>query len=118
VHLLTVTNDGKIGIGTDAPAAKLEVNNGFIRVSGTDKTAFKHTTTPTNIFGNTSAITYTSPSPNDILILTHNYSPTSTYLVKSYGIYWDGSLNKWAVYIEDGTPMPTNIVFNVMVIKQ
>ncbi len=109
---------GNVGIGTSTPAEKLEVNNGFIRVSGTDKTAFKHTTAPANITANTSVITYASPSANDILIVTHNYSPASTYLNKSYGVYWNAGLSKWAVYLEDVSPMPTNIVFNVLVIKQ
>jgi hypothetical protein len=94
----------------------LEVNNGFIKVSGTNKTAFKHTTAIGNIFGNYSTVSYDSPTANDILMVTHNYSPNNTYLNKSFGVFWTGSA--WAIYLEDLTAMPANIVFNVLVIRQ
>lgn len=96
----------------------LEVNNGFIKVSGTNKTAFKHTTALTNIVNNWSDITYDSPGINDIVIVTHNYTPNGTYLNKTYGVFWNLNTNKWAVYLEDISAMPINITFNVIVIKQ
>jgi hypothetical protein len=94
----------------------LEVNNGFIKVSGTNKTAFKHTTAAGNIAGDYTILTYDSPSANDILIVTHNNSPNNTYLNKSIGVFWTGAA--WAIYLEDQTTMTANLTFNVMVIKQ
>ena len=95
----------------------LELNNGFIKVSGTNKTAFKHTTTAGNTpVGNYTNLTYDTPSINDIIIVTHNYTPNYTYLNKITGVYWTGTT--WAIYLEDQTNMPLNISFNVIVIKQ
>lgn len=96
----------------------LEVNNGFIKVTGTNRGAFKHTTTAGNTTsGNDfTSLSYDSPSINDIIIVTHNYTPNATYLNKSTGVFWTGTT--WAIYLEDQTAMPLNITFNVIVIKQ
>lgn len=94
----------------------LELNNGFVKVSGSNKTAFKHTTAASNIFGNTTILNYANPSADDILIITHNYSPTNTYLNKATGVFFNGT--DWAIYNEDLSAMPVSIVFNVLVIKQ
>lgn len=121
---------GAVGIGTTNPGAKLEVvgvgseqpainiNNGFLKVSGANKTAFKHTTGLGNISGNFSFLTYAAPNENDIVIVTHNYSPTSTYLNKAIGVFWDAGTSRWCIYNEDLSAMPANITFNVLVIKQ
>jgi len=96
----------------------IELKNGFIKVSGSNKTAFKHTTGVGNISSNYSYLTYATPSENDIVIVTHNYSPTGTYLNKAIGVFWDAFTSRWCIYNEDLSNMPTNITFNVLVIKQ
>ncbi len=98
---------------------------GAIKVVGgiTAQPAFKITTN-TAVGGNTSANYLTIPnttlanSSNDILIVTHNYSPNSTYLNKAYGVFWSPIIGAWNIYLEDVTSMPNNVTFNVLVIKQ
>ncbi len=98
---------------------------GAIRVSGSASTraAFKITTNTAG-GGNTTANILTIPNTtlanniNDILIVTHNYSPNSTYLNKNYGVFWHTGTLTWNIYLEDVSAMPNNISFNVLVIKQ
>ncbi len=97
----------------------LELNNGFVKVSGANKTAFKHTTTGGNVLLNQTNLSYTSQASTDILIVTHDYNGIDgTYLNMPVGVYWNGS--NWTIYLEAGTgePMPAGVVFNVLVIKQ
>jgi len=102
--------------GATNPTA-LELNNGYIKVSGANKTAFVHTTTAGNISANLSVLNYPNAAATDMLFVTHNYSPVNTYFNYNYGVYWNGAA--WTIYIEaHATPMPVNINFNVMVIKQ
>lgn len=98
---------------------------GGIRVSGATSTraAFKITTiTGSGGNSNTALNFLTIPNTtlannaNDILIVTHNYSPNNTYLDKAYGVWWNGS--SWRIYLEDLSAMPNDITFNVLVIKQ
>ncbi len=100
----------------------LELNNGYIKVSGTNKMAFVHTTNAGNITSNTSTLSYPNAAATDMLFVTHNYSPVNTYFNYNYGVYWTGAA--WAIFIEKNSildpsiPMSVNINFNVMVIKQ
>ena len=95
----------------------LELNNGYIKVSGTNRMAFVHTTNAGNITNNISTLNYPNATATDMLFVTHNYSPVNTYFNYNYGVYWNGAA--WNIYIEAfTTPMPVNINFNVMVIKQ
>ncbi|MCA0382355.1 MAG: hypothetical protein LCH58_09355 [Bacteroidetes bacterium] len=96
----------------------VELKNGFLKVTGDNKTAFKHTTAVGNISGNFSYLTYAIPSATDIVIVTHNFSPTATYLNKAVGVFWEAGNSRWCIYNEDLSNMPTNITFNVLVIKQ
>jgi hypothetical protein len=98
---------------------------GAIKVAGgiTAQPAFKITTNTAG-GGNTTANVLTIPNTtlanniNDILIVTHNFSPNSTYLNKAYGVFWHVVNNTWNIYLEDLTAMPNNVSFNVLVIKQ
>lgn len=98
----------------------LELNNGFIKVSGTNKMAFKHLTTAGNTSGNVSSLNYSNQTPTDILIATHIFNTGTgiggNYLNKNYGVWWNGS--NWTIYLEDTSNMPVNSAFNVIVIKQ
>jgi hypothetical protein len=113
---LTVDSAGNVGIGTTSPTQKLELNDGFIKVSGTKRTAFKHTTTALNVTGDYTVLSYDSPTIDDIVIVTHNFTPKNTNLNKTVGVFWTGST--WAIYNEDLSLMQANITFNVLVIKQ
>jgi hypothetical protein len=111
------------GTALDLIAATALKVTGAIKVAGgiTAQPAFKITTVA-GPGGNTSSNSVTIPNTtlannfNDILIVTHNYSPTNTYLNKNFGVFWTGT--NWAIYLEDITLMPNNITFNVLVIKQ
>jgi hypothetical protein len=122
---------GAIGIGTSTPGAKLEIlgsgsnqaalniNDGFLKVSGTNKTAFTVTGTVANSATYFLYPGYANQSVSDILIVTHNYNPLGgggTYHTATVGVYWDGT--QWSIYSEDqATPM-LGKSFNVLVIKQ
>lgn len=122
---------GAIGIGTSTPGAKLEIsgigplqpalniNNGFMKVSGANKTAFTVTGTAENSSGHLLTLSYANQSPTDILIVTHNYNPGGvggTYHNSAIGVYW--AANAWIIYSEDTTTPMLGKGFNVLVIKQ
>ena len=112
---LSQSNTGA-GIIAQHAAGKtaLELNNGFIKVSGTNKTAFIVTAnTGTNINLNQVRFSYTGMLSTDILIVTHNYS---TNYIGGVGTWWDGT--QWTVFREDQAAMPNGEKFNVLVIKQ
>jgi hypothetical protein len=98
----------------------LELSNGGIKVSGTNKMAFKHLTTAANISGNQTNLAYANQDATDILIVTRIFNTGSgtggTYLNKNYAVWWKGT--NWTIYLEDLSTMPVNVAFNVMVIKQ
>jgi hypothetical protein len=112
------------GTGIEVIASTALKITGAIKVAGGSSAPAFKITTNTAIGGNTSANYLTIPnttlanSSNDILIVTHNYSPNSTYLNKAYGVFWSPIISAWNIYLEDVTPMPNNITFNVLVIKQ
>ncbi len=94
----------------------LEINNGFIKVSGSagNKTAFRHTTSVGNTSGHITTLSYTGAASTDILIVTHDYN--GTYITKTFGTWWNGAA--WTIYMEDTSAMPVGEIFNVLVIKQ
>lgn len=129
---------GGVGIGTNNPAAALHVvaggagtnialrvDNGGIAVSGagigTGTAAFIQLTSAVNIFGDSTFIDnpLCNGDPNALLLVTHCYNPPGTsaaYFNKNIGVWYDGS--GWAIYTEDQSQMPTNIAFNVLIIKR
>ncbi len=108
------------GTGIEVIASTALKITGAIKVAGgiTAQPAFKIVSSASN----TSTYIMTIPNTtlannaNDILIVTHNYSPTGIYLTKPYGVFWTGT--NWAIFIEDFTPMVVGTAFNVLVIKQ
>ncbi len=100
------------GNGGGASTNALQLNNGFMKVSGTTKTAFQ-TTAVANATTSDFAISYTGAASTDILIVTpvtsaFNLPPFSVY----YSAGWYVGTNGSGVYFPNGT------VFNVLVIKQ
>lgn len=113
------------GTAIEAIASTALKITGAIKVAGgiTAQPAFKITSV-TGSGGNTTANVLTIPNTtlanniNDILIVTHNFSPNGTYLNKAYGVFWNVITSTWNIYLEDISAMPNNISFNVLVIKQ
>jgi hypothetical protein len=108
------------GTGIEVIASTALKITGAIKVAGgiSSQPAFKIVSSAGNTAGHVLTIPNTTlaNNANDILIVTHNYSPTSVYLTKPYGVYWTGA--SWAIFIEDFTAMAVGTAFNVLVIKQ
>jgi hypothetical protein len=98
----------------------LEINNGFLKVTGADnnKTAFSITATAGNSSGYVLNLPYSNQSATDILIVTHNFNPGGiggTYLNHPYSVWWTGST--WTIFLDDFSAI-FGESFNVLVIKQ
>ncbi len=105
-----------IGAG---PNPALELFNGYLKVSGTNKTAFSITATSGNSTGHILALNYANQAATDIILVTHNYNPVGAspaYHNSSVGVYWNGSI--WNIYNENTSIPILGISFNVLVIKQ
>jgi hypothetical protein len=89
---------------------------GAFKVAGSNKAAFVHTTAAANIGGGYTNLSYANQSATDILIITHAFHPVGGSHNKPVGVNWSGT--NWAIYNEDGSAMPVNMSFNVLVIKQ
>jgi len=98
----------------------LELNNGYLKVAGTNKTAFTITANAANSSGHILRLSYLDPQPSDIVFVTHNFNPggvaVGAYHNQAVGVFWNGLT--WAVYNENTTIPIINISFNVMIIKQ
>ncbi len=102
-------------IGTSTTA--LELKNGAIKVSGTNKSVFRITAQiGVNINANRVIIPATTLAndPNDMLIVTVVY--TNLYLTSPIGVWWNGA--NWTIFTQDQSAMPDNAQFNVLVVKQ
>ncbi len=104
------------GIGT-----ALEVDNGAIRVAGTNKSAFTHTATVANKANNYTTIDHPlcNGDPNCLLFVTQKFNPlTGTYNNSPIGVFFDQLSNKWGIFNENSNSIPNDAQFNVLVIKQ
>lgn len=100
--------------GTSTTGTALEINNGYLKVTGaTNRTAFIHTTSLININANQTRLNYNGMDATDILIITPN---GATVPVGDYNVFWTGS--EWRIYGASLTFMPVGISFNVLIIKQ
>lgn len=94
----------------------IELENGAIKVSGTNRTVFQHVTTAGNIISNETVIPNTTLANNitDMLIVTPVWE--GVYLNASIGVYFiSGS---WRIFRQDLAAMPAGVKFNVLVVKQ
>lgn len=102
-----------------AGTAKLSVElNGFVKVSGSNKTAFVHKATAANTDAHITTLSYADPSQTDIVMVTPNYNPPGgplAYNNHPIGVYWNGSA--WTIFNQDFANI-VNTSYNVMVIKQ
>jgi hypothetical protein len=105
------------GVGT-----ALDIGNGTIKVSGTNKAAFQHTATAANITSNYTTIDnpMTNGDPNAILIVTPVLlSPNNTYANYPIGVWYSTGSSKWTIFNENsGGGFTVNAAYNVLVIKQ
>ena len=119
-NLKTGITDAVVIIEAVQGQPALELNNGPIKVSGTNRAAYKHASAAANIVANRTNLNYEGQDPADILIVNHNYNtgPGSggTYLNKSFGVWWNGT--NWTIYLEDLSAFPAGVTFNVLIIKQ
>jgi hypothetical protein len=94
----------------------LELENGSIKVSGTNRTAFQHIATAGNILTNGTTIPNTTManSATDLLIVTPYWD--GVYMNTPIGVYF--TAGSWVIFRQDQLAMPVNAKFNVLVIKQ
>jgi hypothetical protein len=103
------------------PGTAIELQNGALKVSGSNPTAFVHTATAGNtVSGYITQISnpLTDGDPNAILIVTHSYNPPGlpgNYLTSPYSVYYTGS--HWHIYLDDFSSI-VGKSFNVLVIKR
>lgn len=115
--------------GSSSNGTALTIDNGFIHLSGTTRTAYVHTVAQGNINGNSpwsTFLNYPGMASGDIVIVTHVFNTAA--LKKNiggavfdgigYGVVWNVVNNRWEIYLEDqATNMPVGERFNVLVIK-
>lgn len=116
------------GIGVEAKysgsnlGVALEVDNGAIRVAGTNKACFIHTATAANkLSANGTDITnpMCDGDANCLLVVTQKLNPTGiVYNNSPIGVYYNTVRNKWEIFNENNAAIPNNAQFIVLVIKQ
>jgi hypothetical protein len=94
----------------------LELQNGYLKVSGSTRTVFQIITgTGNTVAGNQVRFSYPGMSTTDMLIVTHSF--TGAY-VGAVGVWYYAVGGLWTIYREDLAAMPVGEKFNVMVVKQ
>ncbi|GAB3506261.1 DUF7452 domain-containing protein [Emticicia fontis] len=116
------------GIGVEAKYAgqgvgtALEIDNGAIRVAGVFKSAFVHTATVGNkLSANGTDIDnpLCNGDPDCLLFVTQRMiSSGPTYNNSPIGVFYNSVRQKWEIFNQNNTVIPTNAKFNVLVIKQ
>jgi hypothetical protein len=100
----------------------LELNNGAIKISGTNRCAFVHTATASNkISANGTDVDnpMCNGDPNCILIITQKLNPSGiVYNNSPMGVFYNTVRSKWEIFNENNVAIPNNAQFNVLVIKQ
>lgn len=117
-----------IGSSTSQPIVKLqhlsttggnalELQNGYIKVDqeATHKTAFKHATTFANISGNATTLSFPNQKASDIIMITRGLPFINRNI--SFYTWFDNSISKWKISIDDNSAMPAGWNFSVLVIR-
>jgi hypothetical protein len=110
------------GVGVQAfGTTGLEVQ-GAVKVSGSNKFVFVHNATAASkISANGTDINNVlcNNDPLAMLIVTYKVNSTSgVYNNSPIGTYYNTTRNKWEILNQNGTAIPTNAQFTVMVVKQ
>lgn len=141
VNTMSVVN-GYVGIGTTSPSytldvisatsttnpvikaqyngtgtgTALELNNGALKVGGTNKTAFVYTTTSNNYI-HTIDYALCNGDANAIILVTHQY--VAQYITSPLGVYYNSGISKWQFYAENTAfTINSGEKFNILIIKQ
>jgi hypothetical protein len=112
--------------GSSASGTALQIDNGYIKVSGGTKTAYVHATNVNNCVANRTFLNYPGMAASDIVIAIHSLTANAFKKIIagiqegiSYGVWWNVVNLRWEIYLEDQiTNMPVGETFNVLVIKQ
>ncbi|HET9135080.1 MAG TPA: hypothetical protein VFO76_00470 [Candidatus Kapabacteria bacterium] len=110
-----------IGTGVGTP---LNLNNGAIKVSGTNKACFVHTVTAANRLTTTSTEidnALCNGDPNCFLFVTSlviDNLANLTNLKSQISVYYDAARGKWQILSSNNQVFPLPAYFNVWVIKQ
>ena len=113
-------------VGTP-PGTALELQNGALKVSGANPTAFVHVATAGTLdCSNNHCTEITNPltdgDPDAILIVTHNYNPPESaggnFLNAAYSVYYNTADGHWNIYLDDTSQSIEGKAFNVLVIKR
>lgn len=111
------------GTGVRAAHARggtaLEISNGGLKVSGSVRPAFVHTTDGGNTSGDSSCISHplTNDRPDALVFVTHRWGGSGVN-VPTVGVYYDNEWRGWCVFTENGAGMPHGVPFNVLVVSQ
>ncbi len=54
-------------------------------------------------------------NPNPFLVLSSYWNPSGVYNNSNYGFWYDSSANRWNIYTEDGSNIPTDAAFMVLI---
>ncbi|MFZ1561387.1 MAG: hypothetical protein WAT37_15750, partial [Saprospiraceae bacterium] len=104
----------KVSRTSATPGNALEINNGYIKVNGTNKTAFVHTVASNTVY---SPISYPGANATDILSVTPVWNGTN--FTAPWAIWWNPTQNRWEVFSQNlTTQIPSGMKFNIFVIKQ
>jgi hypothetical protein len=107
-------------IGTGAGKA-LVVENGKVSATGTNRFAFRHLVTAQNVLASVTTIDhpFCNGDANAILIVTHEYrSPDSEkFVTNPFGVRYNGTKQKWEIFIENQAGLVVGTLFNVMVVN-
>lgn len=97
--------------------AALEVDGG-IYVGGATRPAFRHVATPGNISGNWTVLghPFLDNQPTALVFVTPVYGASFVYVNSPIGVFYAGGT--WRIFRQDGSAMPVNAEFNVLVINQ
>jgi hypothetical protein len=81
---------------------------------------FVHTANAGNITSNYTYIDHPSANnnPNAIIFITANWNPgggSGVYNTSALGVWYSASAQKWAIFNQDLSAMPSGMSFNVMV---
>ena len=54
-------------------------------------------------------------NPNPFLVLSSYWNPNGVYNNYNYGFWYDSTASRWIIYTEDGTAIPTDAAFMVLI---
>ena len=104
--------------GTDNSA--LGLFNGGIKVSGTVRPAFVHTSAAPNVIGTRTVLDHPllNGAANAIVVASRAYTAALGFIAGGFSTFYDTATARWSILREDGSAMPTGVRFNVIVFSQ